>query len=221
MSEKIDLRIGEREMLHNRVCRILRKAILKGDFKPGQRLVQMELAESIGVSRMPIREALQQLEIEGLVTLEPHKGAVVRYLEIKDIKEIYELRSVLEPLALKKSIENFSKEDLDVLKLYCETMKETDSEEEYVEMNTKFHHLMSSKCDSPRLLGFIETTSRGFSQDTPQIIRGQIMKSNKEHHSILHAILNNEKEKAAQYLALHIKRTGDELVTTMKNNDFK
>ncbi|HLR70008.1 MAG TPA: GntR family transcriptional regulator, partial [Pseudogracilibacillus sp.] len=87
MSKNLDLRISDREMLHNKVCSVLRRAILKGDFKPGQRLVQTELAELIGVSRMPIREALRTLEIEGLVTLEPHKGAVVRTINKKDIEE--------------------------------------------------------------------------------------------------------------------------------------
>jgi|SRR5699024_2539167 len=87
MLDKIDLQIGEREVLHNRVCRILRKAIIKADFQPGERLIQTELAESIGVSRMPVREALKQLESEGLVILEPHKGAIVRSIQAKDIKE--------------------------------------------------------------------------------------------------------------------------------------
>src|SRR5699024_9343417 len=103
MSNKVNLQIGDREMLHNKVCSVLRKAILKGEFKAGERLVQTELAERIGVSRMPIREALRTLEIEGLVKLEPHKGAVVREISKEDITEIYELRSILEPLALRKS----------------------------------------------------------------------------------------------------------------------
>jgi len=220
MSDKIDFKIREREMLHNRVCRILRRAIIKGDFKPGERLVQTEPAELIGVSRMPIREALRQLESEELVILEPHKGAIVRSLEIKDIKEIYELRSILEPLALRKSMENFNQQDLSFLTYLYKTMKGTDSEEEYIEMNANFHHFLSSKCESPRLLGFIETVSRGFSQDTPQLISGQIKKSNKEHSNILNAILNNEKAKAESYLSEHIDRTGQQLVELMQNENL-
>src|SRR5699024_4620079 len=194
MSDKIDFKIREREMLHNRVCRILRRAIIKGDFKPGERLVQTELAELIGVSRMPIREALRQLESEELV--------------------------ILEPLALRKSIENFNQQDLSFLTYLYKTMKGTDSEEEYIEMNANFHHFLSSKCESPRLLGFIETVSRGFSQDTPQLISGQIKKSNKEHSNILNAILNNEKAKAESYLSEHIDRTGQQLVELMQNENL-
>src|SRR5690625_146717 len=104
----MNLKIGEREMLHNKVCSVLRKAILKGELKAGEKLVQSELAEVIGVSRMPIREALRTLEIERLITIEPHKGAVVRSISKHDIEEIYELRTILEPLALRKSVRNLS-----------------------------------------------------------------------------------------------------------------
>ncbi|WP_174614468.1 GntR family transcriptional regulator [Virgibacillus ihumii] len=220
MSEKVDLRIGDREMLHNQVCSVLRRAILKGDFKPGERLVQSELAEQIGVSRMPIREALRTLETDGLVTLEPHKGAVVRSLKKEDIKEIYELRSVLEPLALKKGMGYFSNWDLKTLQSHHEAMKQAKSGEEYVEWNVSFHQLLFSRCQSPRLLSFIESISRGFAQDTPQLIPGQIQKSNKEHESILKAILDDETEKAGEYLKQHIKRTGEELLESLEKRNF-
>jgi len=118
------------------------------------------------------------------------------------------------------SMENFDQEDLKMLTLFYKTMNETENKEEYIEMNTKFHHLLSSKCESPRLLGFIETISRGFSQDTPQIIRGQIEKSDKEHCNIINAVLNNEPEKAASYLGEHINRTGKELVVLMQNDNL-
>src|SRR5699024_10282630 len=111
----MNLEIGNREMLHNKVCSVLRKAILKGELQAGERLVQAQLAEAIGVSRMPIREALRTLELEGLVVMEPHKGAVVRPISKEDIEEIYELRIALEPLALKKSVPNFTKQDLETL----------------------------------------------------------------------------------------------------------
>lgn len=184
---------------------------MRGDFKPGERLVQTELAEMIGVSRMPIREALRTLEMEGLVTMEPHKGAVVRVLEKEDVEEIYELRALLEPLALKKSIKTFSDEDRHLLKNYHESMLEAPSED-YIELNRKFHDLLVSRCESPRLLSFIQTISRGFAQDTPLVIPGQLEKSNSEHGRIVEAILEEDAEKAADCLAKHIERTGKELV---------
>ena len=212
MTNKPNLQIGNREMLHNQVCSILRSAILKGDFKPGERLVQTELAELIGVSRMPIREALRTLELEGLVTQEPHKGAVVRLLEKEDILEIYELRAVLEPLALKKSMLYFTELNRRELKRCHESMLEAETEEKYIELNKEFHNLLITQCNSPRLLGFIKTISRGFAQDTPLIIPGQIKKSNGEHEKILQAVLENDEQQSSNFLAAHIQRTGEELV---------
>lgn len=211
----MNLKIGEREMLHNKVCSVLRKAILKGELKAGEKLVQSELAEVIGVSRMPIREALRTLEIEGLITIEPHKGAVVRSISKQDIEELYELRVILEPLALRKSVRNLSKQDLDALKSNHEDMMLA-SGDEYTEINKEFHQTLLSRCESPRLMAFIETISHGFTQDTPEIIPGQIEKSNKEHARILEAILEGHPDKAADYLAKHIERSGIELVASLQ-----
>lgn len=216
MPDHINLEIGDREMLHNRVCSVLRQAILKGDFKPGERLVQTELASLIGVSRMPIREALRTLELEGLITMEPHKGAVVREIKKADIQEIYELRSVLEALALKKSMEHFTQADLKTLSEFHQSMLNTASNEAYVENNAKFHKVLISRCDSSRLVSFIDTISMGFALDTPQIIPGQIQKSNKEHATILEAIENGDAEKASDALAKHIQRTGEELLAILE-----
>src|SRR5699024_2870983 len=110
----------------------------KGELKAGEKLVQSELAEVIGVSRMPIREALRTLEIERLITIEPHKGAVVRSISKHDIEEIYELRTILEPLALRKSVRNLSKQDLDALKSNHEDMMLA-SGDNYTKINKEFH----------------------------------------------------------------------------------
>lgn len=212
MTNKSHLQIENKEVLHNQVCSILRSAILKGDFQPGERLVQTDLAELIGVSRMPIREALRTLELEGLVIQEPHKGAVVRSLDKEDISEIYELRAILEPLALKKSMLHFTEKDRRELKKYHNLMLESEIEEEYTELNRKFHLLLLKDCNSPRLFSFIQTISHGFAQDTPQVIPGQIEKSNQEHGEILQAILENDENLASEELAKHIARTGEELL---------
>ncbi|RKQ35792.1 GntR family transcriptional regulator [Oceanobacillus halophilus] len=221
MTEKLDLKIGEREMLHNRVCSVLRRAILKGDFRPGEKLVQTELADLIGVSRMPVREALRTLELEGLVVIEPHKGAVVRSISKEDIKEIYELRALLEPEALTKGIGNFTKEEINKLEEFHQGMIETNSRDHFVELNIQFHQLLINKCNRPRLLGIIGTISNGFPHDTPQIIPGQIEKSIQEHEQILNAIKNRETETAATCLSEHIRRSGEELIQSMENHEFQ
>lgn len=219
MSNNIDLRIDNREMLHNKVCTVLRKAILKGDLKPGERLVQTDLADQIGVSRMPVREALRTLELEGLIKMEPHKGAVVREITKEDIREIYELRTLLEPIALKKSMAHFTEQDIHKLENLHKQMQLSDTEELYSEINEQFHKFMISQCESPRLLGFIESVSSGFAQDTPMIVSGQIEKSNREHDEILNSIKQGNQENAAKHLATHISRSGKELLNSLKENN--
>src|SRR5699024_11854845 len=88
----------DRATLQYKVTTKLREVIMKGDFELGERLVQEEWARKLGVSRMPIREALRQLEVEGLVKLEPRKGAIVTPISSEDIEEIYQLRALLEEI---------------------------------------------------------------------------------------------------------------------------
>src|SRR4051794_5648296 len=91
----------------------LRADILEGRFEPGTKLVQTELATRLGLSTTPIREALQDLAREGLVLLDPHRGAFVRALSLDEVREIYELRMLLEPMLLRRSAGLLDTEALD------------------------------------------------------------------------------------------------------------
>ncbi|MBO8172234.1 MAG: GntR family transcriptional regulator [Bacillaceae bacterium] len=219
MSQKMDLKIEDRDTLHLKVCRVLREAILRGEFKPGQRLVQEELANSLGVSRMPVREALRKLESEGLVSIEPHRGAVVKSLTVEDVKEIYVLRSQFEKMAVEKSVERMGKEDIQALENVMEEMKRAEDAEEFIEKNIQFHRLLVKRCPWNRLLSFIETLWNGFPQQTPHLISGQIEKSNEEHTQILEAVKAGRAAEAAELVSEHIKRTGDALVERLQSGE--
>lgn len=211
------LKAAEKEMLPNSVASIIRQAILKKDIKPGEKLVQAELAEQLSVSRMPVREALRMLEKEGLVIIEPHKGAVVTELTTDDIDEIYEIRSVLEPMVLGKSIPNLEENMLRDIKQLHKKMLKTVNKEDYVELNKKFHAMLCSGCKSKRLHGLMEQVSHGLAKDTPYIIPGQIEKSNVEHENILKAIEEHEIKKAKVLLGDHIDRTRIDLVKMLES----
>lgn len=210
------LKAAEKEMLPNSVASIIRQAIFKKDIKPGEKLVQAELAEQLGVSRMPVREALRTLEKEGLVIIEPHKGAVVTELTIDDIDEIYEIRSILEPMVLGKSIPNLEENILRDIKQLHKKMMRTATKEDYVELNREFHALLCSGCMSKRLHGLMEQVSHGLAKDTPYIIPGQMEKSNVEHENILLAIENNDIKKAEDLLNYHIDRTRKDLIKLLE-----
>lgn len=218
-NKKLNLQLEDRDTLHLKVANVLRKAILQGDLEPGERLIQEELATALGVSRMPVREALRKLEIEGLIELVPHRGAIVKSLNIEDVEEIYVLRATLERLAVKGSVEKMKEEDIKRLEFLTSSMKGAGDPEDFVEANIEFHRLLMKHCSWGRLLSFIETLWNGFPQQTPHMLPNQVYLSNKEHDEILEAVKTCQSEKAADLLYDHIYRTGQMLLESIRNSN--
>ncbi|MBT2679240.1 GntR family transcriptional regulator [Bacillus sp. ISL-35] len=217
MSMNLDLRIENRDTLHLKVCNVIREAIIRGDFKPGERLKQSDLAEKMGVSRMPIREAFRKLESEGLIIMEPHKGAVVKSISIEDIKEIYALRSELEKMAVHQSVNLLTEEDIEQLSFLVSEMENANDADTFVQYNIDFHRLLVKRCKWERLNSFIGTLWNGLPQQTPHLLTGQIETSNSEHRKILEAVINKDNETAAKLISEHIYRTGEKLIESLKN----
>lgn len=113
--------------LRERAFQQIRKAILSGGLKPGTRLIEQELSEQMGISRFPIREALASLEREGLVTVEPYKGAFVKPFNEEEINELYSIRSLLEVHALQLAMQRNAKELEKNLRSIVQQMKLSDS----------------------------------------------------------------------------------------------
>src|SRR6266852_9187131 len=103
----------ERQTVASATTRALREKILSGEIGDGEQLRQDALAAEYGVSRIPLREALRQLEAEGLVSFYPHRGAVVSTLSLAEIEELFEIRALIEPDMLRRAIPKLSEEDLD------------------------------------------------------------------------------------------------------------
>jgi DNA-binding GntR family transcriptional regulator len=218
MVEKSGLFIENRDTLHLKVCNVIREAILKGDFKPGERLKQNDLADVMGVSRMPIREAFRKLESEGLIRLEPHKGAIVKSIHVGDIEEIYALRAELEKMAVYQSVGLLSNEELQRLTYLVDKMECSEDVDDFVGYNIEFHRLLIKRCKWERLNTFISTLWNGLPQQTPHILQGQKETSNIEHRGILNAVLNNDKETAANLVSEHITRTGEMLIKSLRED---
>src|SRR5579859_329412 len=111
---------------------VLREAILGGVLEPGKHLRQDSLAETLGISRIPIRSALFQLEADGLIQFRPHKGAVVSILSPDQIREIYEIRILLESYALRRAIETMTPDRLERLKQLAAQLDDENSGEGFV-----------------------------------------------------------------------------------------
>ncbi|MEK4529960.1 GntR family transcriptional regulator [Solibacillus sp. FSL K6-1554] len=194
------------ETLPSKIYRILREAIIKGQLQPGERLVQDELAKTLNVSRMPIREAIKQLAAEGYVTVEPHKGAVVKQFTIHELEEIYFLRAKFEPLAAAESLKTMSSQLVNQLRNLNEKMKKTDDTDEYIQLNIQFHHLLIKDCPWGKLNNIIENLWTGFPQQTPHLLPNQIATSISEHDLMVKALANNNIELTCQLLEQHITR---------------
>ena len=130
-----------------RVRDLLEEAILGGELKPGERLRAEALAQRFGTSRTPIREALLQLEGQGLVEVEPNRGAVVRTFDRDDVLDLYEIRALLEPAAAARAAHRISADDVDRLGALCADA----SVEEQIVANEAFHRIIVEAAGSPRL----------------------------------------------------------------------
>ncbi|HEX6027009.1 MAG TPA: GntR family transcriptional regulator [Solirubrobacter sp.] len=135
-----------------RVRDLLEEAILEGDLKPGQRLRAEALAQRFGTSRTPIREALLQLEAQGLVDVEPNRGAVVRAFDRDDLRDLYELRALLEPRAAALAARNIDDADIERLEELCDA-------EDLIVANEAFHRIILEAAGSPRLTAAMRAAS--------------------------------------------------------------
>lgn len=207
------------ETLPTKIYRILREAILNGQLKPGERLVQEELAKSFNVSRMPVREAVTQLAADGFVTIEPHKGAIVKEFSVHEIEELYFLRSKFEPLAAAESLHKLTASLLETLETLNEQMKKTKEVDVYIALNIEFHHHLIQHCPWEKLNALIESLWSGFPQQTPHLLPHQIKTSIDEHDLIIGALKDNDIAEACRLLELHIQRVGQNVLQNLKQSN--
>jgi DNA-binding GntR family transcriptional regulator len=128
----------------------LQHAILEGALKPGERLRAEALAQRYGTSRTPVREALLQLEAQGLVEVEPNRGAVVRAFDRADLLDLYEVRALLEPAAAARAALRIVSEEIERLERLCDEA-EGASVEQLIAGNEAFHRIIGEAAGSPRL----------------------------------------------------------------------
>lgn len=196
----------------------LRKAILDGELRSGIQLRQDELAERFGVSRIPVREALRQLETEGLVSLLPNRGAIVASQSLDEVLELLDIRIALETRALKLAIPNMVEDDLEAA---AQTLASYDAEpraEAWGQMNWRFHWTLYAPCHRPKLLSMIETN---YGQ-VGRYLRLQVsLASGKErpqrdHLAILEACRGGAVDKAVALLEEHIQHTQKSLAAAVR-----
>jgi DNA-binding GntR family transcriptional regulator len=132
--------------------RYVRQQILSGAFSGGEKLNPARLADELGISRMPVREALRQLDAEGLVTIRPNRGAIVTVLSPRDVQELFEMRAVLEALAVKLAMPNLRGEALDDLEHLRQRMDRSIGDAKaWTQRHAEFHDFLTHQAERPRL----------------------------------------------------------------------
>ena len=142
MEPKLEVTMDEYLPLRDVVFKTLRQAILRGELKPGERLMEIKLANKLGVSRTPIREAIRKLELEGLVLMIPRRGAEVAEITEKSLNDVLEVRKALEELAVQLACERMDEEGLEALKKAAKEFEESLGSEDVTESQRLMWHIM-------------------------------------------------------------------------------
>lgn len=203
--------IQNHKPLREMVYEELKMQILKGSIIPGTRMMEVELAEEMGVSRTPIREAIRKLEKEGLVTIEPRRGAYASMISTEDMVEILEVRQDLEGLAAYFAADRMTEEKMEELRevsnSYNEAVK-SGKMEDMIKYDTRFHHIIVESCRNKILVQMIEQLQelvlrfRYIYYDNFR--RAENMPD--EHEAIVAAISEGNADKARAAADIHIDR---------------
>lgn len=205
-----------RTTLNREAYKALRQAILGRKIPPGQKLVVRVLAEDLGLSPTPVKEALSALEREGLVVAVPHRGYFVLEPSLEDVREIYSLREVLEGLAARLSVENDGKVLVKKLeKLFNKQREAADRRdiEAYGDLDLAFHRCLWEASGSKRLLAAAETIDGQIRMliNSSAAIPGRLPKSRAEHEAILQAVRDKNSEAAEVTMRTHVRNAGQAL----------
>lgn len=210
--------LQHRQSTPDAVAEALRQAILLGIFKAGQSLRQDEIATQFGISRIPVREALRQLEAEGLVRLYPNRGATVSVLSAAEAQEICEIRIALETLALQLAIANLTEADIQRAIAILEATDQATDPRHWTELNWEFHATLYTSAHRPRLLTMIKTLHI----NVDRYIRLQMMQMNyqeqsqTEHWKLLEVCKQRDMNKAIDILKHHIATAAEQLVAHLR-----
>lgn len=212
MEESGQIRVNDKYSLQARVFNRIREDILNGIYKENDELKEMTIGAELGVSRTPVREALRQLELEGLIKIIPNKGAYVIGISSKDLKDIYEMRARLEGLCARWATRNATKEDIARLDEISDLTEFHFKKKKFVkvlELDNEFHEILYQMADSKMLYRTLSDFHHYL-----EIIRKKTLSSEervshsiKEHRDIIGSIKEGDEELAEQLAILHIKKT--------------
>ena len=210
MTEDLTLNMDAYLPLRDVVFNTLREAILKGELKPGERLMELQLAAKLGVSRTPIREAIRMLEQEGLAVTIPRKGAEVAKMTEKDMEDVLQIREALDELAAKIACEQISEEQLEELVATMHEFEEstkTDNVKKIAEADVKFHDIIYQSTGTPKLVNMLNNLREQMYRYRVEYLKDEnnyptLMK---EHKDIVEGLVRKNKTQVTETMHQHVK----------------
>ena len=210
MTKHLELNMDAYLPLRDVVFQTLRSAILKGELKPGERLMELQLADTLGVSRTPIREAIRMLEQEGLAITIPRKGAEVAKMTIKDMEDVLQIRGVLEELAARVSCSKITDQELRELRIAMIEFDEQTKEDNVVELakaDVVFHDIIYKAADNPKLLLLLNNLREQMYRYRTEYLKEKDRHEQliREHHEIVKALEERNEERVAKIVKQHLR----------------
>lgn len=222
MTDNLNLESNDFLPLRDVVFSTLRKSILTGELKPGERLMEIHLADKLGVSRTPIREAIHMLELEGLVTMIPRRGAEVSKITEKSMQDVLEVRRSLDALCAELACERITEEDLVSLEDACKAFEvsvQTGDLTEIAKCDVALHNIIVLATRNTRLMQLVNNLSEQMYRYRFEYIKDKKMHPIlvDEHKKILQAIITKDKESAANAAKEHIDNQKKAIIRTIRS----
>lgn len=224
MEADFEMTMNEYLPLRDVVFNTLRQAILRGKLKPGERLMEIQLANKLGVSRTPIREAIRKLELEGLVLMIPRKGAEVAEITEKNLRDVLEVRGALEELAVRLACGRMDKDDIAQLKqaaLGFEAVLECDDITKIAEADVAFHDIIYLATGNRRLIQLLNNLREQMYRYRVEYLKQKECHSKllAEHQDIIWSIENGEPDKAATITFQHIDNQVSAVIDILRQKE--
>lgn len=218
------MKLDNYKPLRDLVFEALREAIITGELKSGERLMEVQLAEEMGVSRTPVREAIRKLELEGLVAMVPRKGAYVSGMSLKDAIDVFEIRESLEGLAAGLAAERITEEELINLKKVFDDMGSAvvrNDLKTLIKKDAEFHQIMFTASRNERLAQTINTLREHIERFRAQSFSNPARVSTflTEHKKIYDALISRNAEKSEALARDHIRRSENNVVNILRKRE--
>ncbi len=221
MGSNFELEMNEYLPLRDVVFQTLRQAILRGELQPGERLMEIQLANKLGVSRTPIREAIRKLELEGLVLMIPRKGAEVAEITEKNLRDVLEVRGSLEELAVELACERITEEQLEELKRSAKEFEMSlngGDLTEYAEADVKFHDVIYHATDNMRLVQLLYNLREQMYRYRVEYLKRTEVHSIllDEHQIIIDSLEKRDKVAAKKAIRKHVDNQVEKVADTIR-----